>query len=298
MNFVTRVFFAVERRGWLNFLSDRSYIKIMFYMNIGKKLDLKAPKTFNEKLQWLKLYDRRPEYIQLVDKYEVKKYIANQIGDKYVIPTLGVWDRFDDIDFDALPDQFVLKCTHDSGGLVICKSKAQFDKDVARKKINACLNRNYYWHGREWPYKNVKPRIIAEQYMEQNGEKDLTDYKFYCFNGEPKFLYVSVGLSNHETAQIGFLDLDWELMPMRRTDFAELTNIPPKPINFDKMVEFARELSHNIPFLRVDFYEINGKLYFGELTFYPGAGFTVLKPEEWDKTFGDWITLPPKGGRR
>ena len=276
-------------------LSDKAYIKYMYRAVVGKKLDLKNPKTFNEKLQWLKIYNRDPQYCELVDKVEVKKYIADAIGDEYVIPTLGVWNKFDDIDFEALPEQFVLKCTHDSGSTVICRDKATFDVEKAKAKLERKLGMNLFWHGREWPYKNLKPRIIAEKYMEQAGEKDLTDYKFFCFNGDPKFLYVSVGLSNHETAQIGYVDLNWQKMPFKRMDFADLTVLPPKPVNLDKMIERATQLSAVSPFLRVDFYEINGRLYFGELTFFPGSGFTVFEPEEWDRTFGEWVDLSDLG---
>ena len=275
-------------------MPDKTYLKYMYKAHFGKKLNLKVPKTFNEKLNWLKLYDRKPEYCSFVDKYEVKKYIAETLGEEYIIPTLGIYDHFDEIDFDTLPEQFVLKCTHDSGSVVICRDKSSFDKEQAKEKLMKKFESNLYWHGREWPYKDLKPRIIAEKYMEEKGSDDLIDYKFYCFNGEPKFLYVSVGLSNHETARIGFVSLDWEIMEMKRTDFKGLIELPKKPVTFDKMVEFSRILAKDIPFLRADFYEINGKLYFGEMTFYPGAGFTKLEPEEWDLKLGEWIELPEK----
>lgn len=273
-------------------MPDKTYLKYMHKVLVGKKLNLKDPKTFNEKLNWLKLYNRKPEYCLFVDKYEVKKYIADTIGEQYIIPTLGIYDSFEEIDFDALPDQFVLKCTHDSGSVVICRDKSTFDKEKAREKLTKKFKSNLYWHGREWPYKNLKPRIIAEKYMEQKGSDDLVDYKFYCFSGEPKLLYVSVGLSNHETARIGFVSLDWEIMEMKRTDFKGLDELPEKPATFDKMVELSRILSKDIPFLRADFYEINGELYFGEMTFFPGAGFTKLEPAEWDLKLGSWIKLP------
>lgn len=284
----------ISRSRLSHIIPDKAYLKYIYRAHFGKKLNLKQPKTFNEKLNWLKLYNRDPKYCDFVDKDKVKKYISETIGEQYVIPTLGVWERFEDIDFNSLPDRFVLKCTHDSGSTVICRDKSNFDLDSARKKITRKLGMNLYWHGREWPYKDVKPRIIAEEYMEQEGSDDLTDYKFYCFNGEPRFLYVSIGLSNHSTARIGFVSLDWEKMPFRRNDFAPLEELPPKPATFETMIEFAKKLSENIPFLRVDFYEINGKLYFGELTFYPGAGFTVLEPAEWDEKIGEWIKLPTK----
>lgn len=291
-SFLKRALLSFERRGFFNLLPDRLYLQLMFRANMDQKLDLKNPKTFNQKLQWLKLYDRKPQYTDMVDKYEAKRYVAERIGEQYIIPVFGVWERFEDIDFDALPDQFVLKCTHDCGGLVICKDKSKLDIEAAREKINRCLKRNYYHHGREWPYKDVKPRILAEQYMENGEDKDLTDYKFYCFGGEPKFLYVSQGLSDHSTARISYLSLDWEWQPFKRNDYVNFEELPAKPLNFDKMVEFCKILSAEIPFLRVDFYEVNGHLYFGELTFFPGSGNTAFNPPEWDETIGEWIKLP------
>ena len=287
-----RIILALDARKLLNFLPDKPYLKLMYRTHMGKPLHLKNPQTFNEKLQWLMLFNRKPEYTTMVDKYAAKEFVANLIGEEYIIPTLGVWDSFDEIDFDALPNQFVLKCTHDSGGLVICRDKNSLDITSARNKIEHFLKRNFYRVHREWPYKNVKPRIIAEQYMEDSGSPDLKDYKFYCFNGEPKFLYLSQGLSNHATAKISFVSLDWEKMPFHRTDFAEFEELPPKPANFDLMVEFCKKLAKDIPFLRVDFYDINGQLYFGELTFFPGAGLTPLKPEEWELKLGEWIEFP------
>lgn len=275
-------------------LPDKLHIKARYALKMGKKLNLENPQTFNEKLQWLKLYDRKPIYTAMVDKYEVKQYIAERIGEEYIIPTLGVWDRFDDIDFNVLPNKFVLKCTHDSGGLVICKDKSVFDKAAAKKKIEKSLKRNYFLIHREWPYKNVKRRIIAEKYMEDSKTSELRDYKFYCFNGEPKFLYVSEGLADHSTAKLSFLNMDWTFAPFRRNDFQNFDNLPEKPQNYENMCELAGQLSKNIPFLRVDLYEINGKIYFSELTFSPGAGFTKFYPEQWDYTLGEWIKLPEK----
>lgn len=291
-----RIFRFLNNRGFLNYLSDEMYLRIMYRQRMGKRLDLKNPKTFNEKLQWLKLYDRKPEYTTMVDKYEVKKYVADRIGEEYIIPTLGVWDRFEDIDFDSLPDQFVLKCTHDSGGLAICRDKKAFNEKAAKAKIDKSLKRNYYYSGREWAYKNVKPRIIAEQYMEENNgaekAKDLVDYKFYCFNGEPRFLYVSQGLENHATARISFLTLDWRFAPYERSDYAPFEELPEKPKNYDDMLRICKMLSKDIPFLRVDLYEINGHVYFSELTFSPCSGFMPFKNPEHDLEIGEMIQLP------
>ena len=276
------------------FLPDKAYIKMKYHMKFHKKIDLKNPKTFNEKLQWLKLYDRKPEYSTMVDKFEAKKYVSNRIGEEHIIPTLGVWERFEDIDFDVLPDRFVLKCTHDSGGLVICRDKSKFDKVAAEKKINVSLKTNYFYQGREWPYKNVKPRIIAEKYMEDGSSKDLTDYKFYCFNGIPEYLYVSTGLENHATASISFLTLNWKFAPFGRSDYKPFTELPPKPTKFDEMLKLAARLSAGYRFLRVDLYQIENQIFFSELTFSPCGGMMPFDPPEWDEELGTLIDLPIK----
>lgn len=273
------------------FIPDETYLKLMYRLRMGKKLDLKMPQTFNEKLQWLKLHDRRPEYIAMVDKYEAKEYAAPIIGREHIISTLGVWDKFDDIDFDKLPERFVLKCTHDSGGLVICKNKGTFDKSAAKTKIEQSLKCNFYYVGREWPYKGVKPRIIAEEYMENEYSASLRDYKFYCFNGIPQFLYLSEGMENHSTAHISYVNLDWTFAKYRRNDYQPFDKLPPKPVHLDEMIELSRKFSKDIPFLRVDFYEINGKVYFGELTFFPGSGFTPFASESDDLEIGNMLDL-------
>ncbi len=435
--------------GFYDKMPDNKFLKKKFKLELGYELNLDNPKTFSEKLQWLKLNDRKPEYTKMVDKYAVKKYVADKIGKQYIIPTLGVWSNPDDIDFDKLPDKFVLKCTHNSGlGMCICRDKSKLDILKVRTKLRNGLQQNYYLTGREWPYKNVKPRIIAEQYMEDTQTTDLRDYKFFCFNGEPvycqvisnrttnetidffdmewkhqeftglalpskpfnnspvpvpvqfekmkkiakilakesaflrvdfyevkgnlyfgeltfypasgfgeftpdkynliigkmlklpekpnkkfmyniqtggvtlvdfsqelpeysiisslkdykffcfngkvKFLYLSEGLENHDTARISYVTLDWKQAEFYREDYKPFEALPPKPVNFDKMIELAEILSRNIPFLRVDFYEINQKIYFGELTFYSGSGFTKFVPEEWDKKLGELIRLPNK----
>ncbi|MBR6728834.1 MAG: glycosyl transferase [Clostridia bacterium] len=278
-------------------MSDERFLKRKYRLVMGKPLNLKNPKTYNEKLQWLKLYDRKPEYTTMVDKYEVKQYVSSLIGEDYIIPTLGVWDKFEEIGFDALPEQFVLKCTHDSGGLAICRDKAKFDIDKAKKKIELCFKRNYFWSNREWPYKNVKPRIIAERYMEDENEAEgLTDYKFFCFNGEPKLLYVSQGLQNHATAAISFYDLEGNEMPFHRSDYKPIAEKMILPERFDEMLSIVRKLAAEVnnPFVRIDLYSICGKIYFSEITFFPCSGMLPFEPEEWDYTFGSWINLPDK----
>lgn len=277
---------------WGKKLPDETFLKLRYYSVFANKLNLKKPITFSEKLQWLKLYDRKPEYTSMVDKYEAKIYVAERLGKDYIIPTLGVWDNFDEIDFAMLPEQFVLKCTHDSGGLIICKNKGKLDKEAAKIKIKSSLSNNYYFNCREWPYKDVKPRIIAEKFMIDEGKKSLTDYKFYCFNGEPKMLYVSEGLENHETAKISFLTCEWEFAPFSRSDYVQFDVLPQKPVHYNKMLDIARVLSKGLPFLRVDLYEINEQIYFSELTFSPCGGFMVFDPVEWDIEIGKWISLP------
>lgn len=275
----------------MKFLPDKTYLKLRYRIEFGKKLDLKNPKSFNEKLNWLKLYDRKPIYKKMVDKYEVRKYIAEKIGEEYLIPLLGVWNNFDEIDFDALPEQFVLKCTHDSGSVVICKDKSKFDYNAAKAKLERKFNMDLYWWAREWVYKDIKPRIIAEKYMNDGIHDDIMDYKFFCFNGEPKYIYVSENLSDHKKAAISFYDMDFKEAPFRRTDYKNLTYTPDKPLTFDKMAELSKILSKDQYFLRVDFYEISGKIYFGELTFYPAAGYMHIAPDEWDVKLGEMLNI-------
>ena len=278
-------------KGIKKAMPDKMYLNMMYRKKIGKKLNLKHPITFNEKLQWLKLYNRMPEYTTMVDKYEVKKYVAGIIGEEYIIPTLGIWDRVEDIDFDSLPNQFVQKCTHDSGGLVICKDKSMFDIPKAIDKLKQSLSRNFFWYGREWPYKNVKPRIIAEPLL--SGELDqLKDFKIYCFNGLPAYCQVIGNRTKDMT--IDFFDLDWVhqpfigLNPLSQNSKVEI----PRPRYLDLMKEFAGILSKNTYFCRIDFYEINNKLYFGEITFYPLSGFGIFRPNEWNTIIGNLIELP------
>lgn len=281
----------LSKLGVFNRLPDEEYLKKIFLLRMGKELDLENPKTFNEKLQWLKLYDRKPEYTQMVDKYAVKKLVAEMIGEEYIIPTLGVWNQFEDIDFDALPNQFVLKCTHDSGGLAICRDKSTFDFAGAKKKLTASLKQNYYWKWREWPYKNVKPRIIAEVYMEEEQTVELRDYKFMCFEGQVKCSFVCSDRFSPEGLHVTFFDRDWKMMPFERHYPSRKEGLH-KPLNYEKMIELAEKLSRGIPFVRVDFYEVDRKIFFGELTFYPGSGVEEFNPEEWDYKLGEMIVLP------
>lgn len=274
--------------------TDEDYLRHIFKSRFGYELNLENPKTFNEKLQWLKLYDRKPIYTTMVDKYEVKKYVADIIGEEYIIPTLGIWNSFDEINFADLPNQFVLKCTHDSGGLIICRNKEAFNLKAAKKIINNCLQRNFYYTGREWPYKNVKPRIIAEQYMEDDATHELRDYKFFTFNGVAKALFIATERqTSSEETKFDFFDMDFKHLPFTN-GHPNAGIMPAKPDTFEEMRTLAEKLSNGIPHVRVDFYEVNGKAYFGELTFTHWSGFTPFEPPEWDKIFGDWIELPEK----
>lgn len=274
-------------------ISDKTYLTLLGKIRLGKKINIDNPKTFNEKIQWLKLYNRNPEYTKMVDKYEVKKYIADLIGKEYIIPTLGVYNNFKEIDFDKLPNQFVIKCTHDSGGNVICKDKSKLDLKKAKKKIEKSLKKNYYKYNKEWPYKNVKPRIIIEKYMEDKAQEELKDYKFMSFNGKVKCSFVCSDRYGEDGLKVDFYDLEWNKMPFQRHYPNSKENIQ-KPKNYELMIQLAEKLSNGIPFVRVDFYEINGKVYFGELTFFPGSGFEEFTPEKYDRILGDMLELPKK----
>ena len=274
-------------------LPDKLYLKIKYRRIMHKKLNLQDPKTFNEKLQWLKLYNRKPEYTTMVDKYAVKKYVASRIGDEFIIPTIGVWNSFDEIDFDKLPKQFVLKCTHDSGGLVICKDKNNLNLEVARRKIERSLANNYYYTGREWPYKNVKPRIIAEEYLSNDGdENELTDYKVLCFNGIPKLIQIHKGrFSGNHTQDI--YDTDWNKTEFEQPDDPRSDEVMEKPVFADKMLSLSKILAKDIPHVRIDWYYTRGSLLFGEITFFDGSGFYPFIDNQ-DEILGSWITLPIK----
>lgn len=287
-----RAFSVLARHGLFNRLGDETFIKLQFRAQMGKWPDLKNPKTYNEKLQWLKLYDRKPLYTKLVDKYAVRQHIADSIGEEYLIPLVGgPWESFDEIDFDSLPDRFVLKCTHDSGGVVICTNKASFNVAKARQKIETSLKRNYYLCSREWPYKEVPRRIIAEQYMADESGTELKDYKFMCFGGEIKCSFVCSDRFSNKGVHITFFDRDWNRLPFERSHPASKEPIR-KPMAYEKMLQLAQQLSNGFPFVRVDFYEINGKIYFGEITLYPASGLAGFTPEEWDSIIGSWIDLP------
>ena len=275
-------------------IPDKLYLRIAFRIKVREKMDFKNPITFNQKLQWLKVYNRKSIYSSLVDKYEVKKYVSRIVGEDIVIKTIGIYDKFEDIDFSTLPNQFVIKCTHDSGSVIICRNKSAFSVSDCKKRIVFAQKHNLYSYNRECVYKNVRPRILIEEYMEDNNQKSLTDYKFFCFNGEPRFLYVSTGLENHATATISFLNLDWSFSKYEREDFEQYKTLPARPQCYSQMIEIAKTLSTGMPFVRVDLYEINGHVYFSELTFFPWSGFRRFKNKDHDVEIGKMLILPRK----
>lgn len=279
--------------GKYNTMPDEEFLKRKYKAAMGKKLNLQEPKTLNEKLQWLKLYNRQPEYTMMADKYLVRDYIAQVLGEEYLIPLLGVWDDPDEIDFDNLPNRFVLKCNHNSGvGMCICKDKSKLNFGKVRRDLRKGLNQDYYLVHREWPYKNIPRKIICEQYMEDSSQKDsLTDYKFFCFNGVADCVMVCLDRFSGDT-KFYFFDKNWELkrLNIRGKNAPEGFTIP-KPICMDEMFRIAEQLSAGLPFSRIDLYECNGKVYFGEITFFPDSGFDANLLPETDQYFGEMIDL-------
>lgn len=276
-------------------IDDEIFLKSRFQYKLGYELNLEAPKTMCEKIQWLKLYNRNPEYTKLVDKYEVKQYVKNLIGEEYVIPAYGVWNSFDEIEFDKLPEQFILKCTHDSGSFVVVEGKAVLDKQKAREILEKGLSRNYFYENREWPYKNVQPRIIAEKYIDSLGKPESTEYKISCFDGKVGFLTICGGIAHaeYEKRTNDHYDVNFNHMPWW-TYYKNAVTPPEKPEQWDKLIELSEILSKNIPYVRADFYVDKGKIYFGELTFFTWSGFMKFNPPEWDNILGDYIKLPEK----
>ena len=281
-------------------IPDRIWIQIRFLQHFGRFCNLKNPQTFNEKLQWLKLYDRKDEYTVMVDKYLSKEFVAHRIGEEYVVPVVGgPWKSFEEIDFDALPDQFVLKTNHDCGGVVVCTDKDKFDKKAAEKFLTWHLKSDYYLTGREWPYKNVPRCIFAEQYMQNDSldnskSLELTDYKFFCFDGKPKIMFIATDRNSQtEETKFDFFDMGFNHLPI--INGHPNAKIPlQKPENFEVMKDLAAKLSSDFPHVRVDFYNCNGKVYFGELTLFHFSGMQRFKPEKWDYKLGSWINLPEK----
>ena len=272
-------------------LPDKVYLKIRYRAILHERLNFENPQTFNSKLQWLKIYDRNPKYIKLVDKCEVKDYIKERIGEKYLIQTLNVWDNVDDIDFNKLPSQFVLKCTHDSGSTIICKDKNKMNYKKTIKRLRKLQKRDYYNLGREWPYKNVKPRIIAEKYMEDKKTQDINDYKFYCFNGKVDYVMVCTERKTGNP-KFYYYDRKWKLQKDMSKDAQKNSKIyVEKPEKIEEMFNIASNLSEGIPFVRIDLYYINNEIYFGEFTFYPSSGFDNTRTDECDQILTKYLKL-------
>ncbi len=285
--------FRRKMRYVLSFMPDKMFLQLHYFLTNGKFVNFKNPKTYTEKLQWLKVNDRHPEYSELVDKFGVREHIKKVLGEEYLFPILGHWESFDDIDFSKLPNQFVLKCNHDSGSTKVIKNKEELTQEKLlelREHFTNRLGKNYFYAGREYPYKSLKPCIIAEEFMldEKEPEKSIEDYKFFCFNGVPKIMFVAT--ERNIDVKFDFFDMDFNHL--------DIVNIHPqsgkeieKPALFEEMKEIAAKLSKGIPHVRIDLYEINGKIYFGEYTFFHGGGFCMWEPPEWERRLGDWIEL-------
>ena len=284
------LFGVILRRCFSRILNDQTFIKLEYFSGMGKFPNLDHPTTYNEKLQWLKLNDIHEEYSLLVDKYEAKEIVRKRIGDEYIIPTLGVYDSFDEIDFNQLPNQFVLKTTHDSGGVVVCADKTKLDMKAARKKLEKSLRKNYFYEHREYPYKNVKPRIIAEPYMVDESGTELKDYKFFCFDGKCKMLFVATERQTRKEPFFNFFDRNYNLLPFKQGHPVNPV-IPKKPERYEEMIRIAEKLSIGYSHVRVDLYNIHGRIYFGELTFFHFSGNVPFEPEEWDYKIGKWLKL-------
>jgi len=297
-----RIILYILRTKASQIIPDKPYLRIRYWAQLGKKLNLDHPQTFNEKLQWLKLHHRNPDYTMMADKYSVRKYVADTVGEKYLVPLIGVWNRWDDINFSALPNRFVLKCTHDCGGMVICRDKSKFDIQQAKRIIAHSLGRNYFYSAREWPYKNIMPRIIGESYLDDrpidqyadNSSPVLNAYKFFCFHGTPKYLVYTV--DKGDDIRYDFFDMDFNRMAMSMGYESANCEIV-KPQSFAEMKEIAACLSKGICHVRVDLFNIDGKIYFNEMTFFNWAGFQTFIPEDWDRIIGDWINLPDKASQ-
>ena len=275
----------------LRFLPDVAYIQLYYLAKFKRFCNLKNPQTFNEKIQWLKLHDHKPEYIRMVDKLDAKQYIADIIGSEYVIPTYGVWEKFEDIDFGKLPSQFVLKCTHDSGGYFICRDKDRLNYKEAQTKINESLKHNFFWEGREWPYKSVRPRIIAEKLLINKDNSVVSDYKFYCFDGEVYSVNVTFGRGTSEGLRVNTLDKNFKPFDISCLNYSQYDGEIVKPLNYEKMLDIAATLSKGIAFARIDLYNVEGQIYVGEITLYPGSGFNTTMSKEYDKMLGSKIKL-------
>ncbi|MBD8591098.1 glycosyl transferase [Peribacillus simplex] len=289
-----RLILPLADRRLFNWVPDKTFLKLVYLGQTGKKLNIDNPQTFNEKLQWIKLYDRKTRYNTYADKYAVRKYVEETIGAKYLIPLYYVYDSVEDIDWEKLPDKFVLKCTHGSGSNIICEDKNSLDIEECKIKLNYWMKKNWYWFGREWSYKDIKPRIICEKYMVDESETELKDYKIFCFNGEPKL--IQVDFNRHIEHKRNLFTTNWQYIDAKIKYPTQSSFNISKPNRLDDMLKCARALSSNIPHLRVDFYSINDQVYFGEMTFYHGSGFEKFEPESLALKMGSWIELPNQEG--
>ena len=275
-------------------LSDKSFIEKQFFNIVGTEIDLRSPQTYAEKLCWLKLYDRQPRYTRMVDKIESKEWAKELIGSEYILPTIGIFNCFDEIDLDMLPEQFILKCSHDSGSYVICRDKSDFDINAAREFLESRLSFNYYRNCREYPYKNITPRILAEEFMQNTNGGPVIDYKVYCFGGKVRIIQVNSGRFLGREPYGDCYDTDWCYLGLQQDHYPMAGDIFPKPDCLDELIRISEKLSSDIPTVRVDFNCWNDRLYFGEMTFYDNGGYTTWHPEEWNLKMGEWIKLPPK----
>lgn len=283
--------------GWKvlqHILPAKPYLSLKYSVVFKKKINWDNPVSFSEKLQWIKLYGCRPEYTTMVDKFKVKEYVASKIGSEHIIPTIGVWDTPDSIDFTTLPDKFVLKCNHDSGKIIICHNKSELDVDAVRTTLKKMMAADYYLMGRETPYKTVKRRIIAEPLIEQADGGELKDYKVHNFNGEPKMILVCQNRFSPTGLTEDFYSESWELLPVRRPDHPNADLSAPKPEQLEELLNLSKILAADIPFVRTDFYIVGGRILFGEMTFFPSSGFVPFIPPVWDSIIGSWLTLPSK----
>ncbi len=289
--YTDRVFFALNNRGLLRWVSDQTVAKKKYRRKMGQELQLDPPVTFNEKIQYLKLHDHNPRYTELVDKLAAKRVVGERIGSEYIVPLLGQWSRAEDIDFDALPERFVLKCSHDQGSVIVVPDKSRLDRAAAVAFLSKRLKRNNYWNTREYCYKHIEPAVLAEEFL--GGQ--IRDYKFYCFGGTPRFLYVGQGLTADHSLRIDYFDMEWNLMPFHRTDYARLGMVE-KPKHFETMKRIAEELSRGMPFVRIDLFEEHDRVYFSEFTLYPASGCMPFEPKEYDRTVGEWLALDQRKG--
>lgn len=289
MDLIIRLYKKAKEKGLFNIIADRPYVMWKYLLKMGHPMSKTNPQTYTEKINWLKLYDHDPKYVPLVDKWEVAKIVGERIGQDYIIPKLGVWESVDEIDIEALPQQFVLKCTNDSGGIVICRDKSQFDLEKARPILERSLKTNYYWHDREWPYKDIRPRILAEEYIKDFSGNGLNDYKFFCFDGKPQFMFIATGRAEGKTC-FDFFDMEFNWIPVMQ-HYPNAKKRPQKPSGFETMKHLAGILSEGMKHVRVDFFEAGGKVYFGEMTFTHFGGYERFAPEEYDKKFGAFLDI-------